>query len=58
MSENQEVLEAIRAAIDGLTQEQKLKVNECASLMRRLVFDYGECGPMALALVGAEKAAE
>jgi len=57
MTDEQLTLEAIQSAVGGLTQEQQLKVRECASQMRRLIFDYGELGSMALALVGAEKAA-
>ena len=54
MSEQEMVLMLLRGAIAGLTEDQQVKVKECAEKIRAVVAEYGDAGSFALGLVGAE----
>jgi hypothetical protein len=58
MTAEQETLNAIRGAIYGLQPTERETVEECAEIIRRVVARHTMYGALALALVGAEKAAE
>jgi hypothetical protein len=58
MTAEQEVLNAIRGVIYGLQPEERETVEKCADVIRKMVAEHTMYGALALALVGAEKAAE
>lgn len=57
MTEEQKVLQEIRATIAALPDDDQKKVEIDANLIRRVVSQADGFGCMALALVGAELAA-
>lgn len=58
MTEEQQTLLVIRGHISGLPDEDRVGVNLAAAKLREVVALHNDHGRMALALVGAEFAAE
>jgi len=58
MNENQQVVLMIKGVISELPTEQLAKVNNALAEIRALVQTHGDYGVMAVALIGAELAAE
>lgn len=58
MTEEQHVLLIIRGAIAGLPEADRQGVDLAAAKLREVVLHHNDHGKMALALVGAEQAAE
>lgn len=48
----------IQSAIKELPEHERMNVEQCAATIRELIDRFGAEGQIALALVGAEKAAE
>lgn len=57
-AEEKQVLIMVRGIIAGLDEEDQVKIKKLAEELRKFVKDNGEHGQMALALIGAEFAAE
>jgi hypothetical protein len=58
VSAEQETLLAIRGAVYGLALSERETVEKCAEEIRQVVARHTMYGAMALALVGAEMAAQ
>ena len=58
MTNEQQTLLLIKGTIASLPADQQQKVAECADQLRKLMADNPPHGLMAVALVGAELAAE
>ena len=54
MTEEQETLMEIRALIAKQPPEMQQQIRECEEKIRVLLREYGECGEVALGLLGAE----
>ena len=48
----------IQGAIADLPQDEQEKVKECHEKLKALIDEYGDCGCIALALLGTELASE
>jgi hypothetical protein len=58
MNEHEYSLWIIQNAINRMDEADKAKVLECAEKLTQIVREYGDCGRMALALVGATETAK
>jgi hypothetical protein len=58
MANEQMILLLIRDTLASLDKPDEERVEECAAKLRELMAEYGDHGPMALALVGAEQSAQ
>lgn len=58
IAQDRAALLMVKGAVSDLTPEQQLKVADVASKLRALIKGAGDEGQVALALVGAELAAE
>jgi len=58
MTPEQETLLVIKGAISELPAAQREACEELADHLRTLIRNAGDIGPMALALIGAEAAAQ
>lgn len=50
-----EDMKALQAAIDQMTPEERVRIQECIERLDDLVDEYGDLGLIALALVGIMK---
>jgi len=55
LSEQEELLRAIREYIARMPEHERIIIERCAKQLRDLVMQNEQYGAMALALVGAEK---
>lgn len=58
MTQEEQVALMIRGAVAQLPQEDQMRIVECEAKIRALIAEYGEAGRMAIALIGADIAAE
>lgn len=58
MTPEEATLDAVKGIIDVMNSDTREKIYKCADVLRAIIAEYGEYGGMALALIGAEVAAE